>query len=244
MKKTVFISGSNRGIGKAMVYAFIKSGYNVVAHARKRDEVLEKEYASVAEENGALIHSVYFDLLDSDAMKSQLMQLRKEKIEIDVLVNNAGVAHGGLFQMTSISTIRDVFNVNFFSHLELTQALLRPMIKKGNACIINVASISGLDSKAGNCAYGTSKAAIIAWTRTLASELGGLGVRVNAIAPGLTDTRMAEQMEEQAGISMISDSAMKRLARTEEIAKVAVFLASEEASFVNGEIIRVDGGMS
>ena len=147
MKRTVFISGSNRGIGKAMVYAFVKAGYNVVAHSRKKDEVLEKEYVSIAEENNVMIRFVYFDMLDLNAMKEQISKLRKEKIEVDTLVNNAGVAHGGLFQMTSINTIRDVFDVNFFSHLELTQTLLRPMVKNKRGCIINIASISGfLDS--------------------------------------------------------------------------------------------------
>ena len=242
MRKTVFISGSNRGIGKAMVYAFIKAEYNVVAHSRKKDEVMEKEYASIAGENGVTVYHLYFDMLDSDDMKNSIKQLRKENIEVDVLVNNAGIAHGGLFQMTSIDTIRNVFDVNFFSHLELTQSLLRPMVKKGKGCIINMASISGLDSKAGNCAYGTSKAAMIAWTKTLASELGPQGIRVNAIAPGLTDTGMAAQMEEQAGISMLRDSAMRRLAKPEEIANIAVFLASDEATFINGEVIRADGG--
>lgn len=244
MGGTVFISGSNRGIGKAMVHAFTKAGYNVVAHSRKRDEALEKEYASIAKEKGVTIYTLHFDMLDLDAMKNSIKQLRKEKIEIDILVNNAGIAHGGLFQMTSVDTIRNVFDVNFFSHLELTQALLRPMVKKGKGCIINIASISGLDSKAGNCAYGASKAALIAWTKTLASELGARGIRVNAIAPGLTDTGMATQMEDQAGISMLRESALQRLAKPEEIANIAVFLASEEASFINGEVIRADGGKS
>ena len=188
------------------------------------------------------IKPIYFDCTDSQQMKKAVKSILSEKKPIDVLVNCAGVAHGGFFQMTSIETIKRVFDVNFFSMLELTQMVLRPMIRQKSGSIINLASISGMDSRAGNCAYGTSKAAVISWTKTLASELGELGIRVNAIAPGLTDTNMAKQMEEKAGMEMISNSVMNRLVRPEEIANIAVFLASDEASIINGQIIRADGG--
>ena len=144
--------------------------------------------------------------------------------------------------MTPISKIREVFDVNFFAHIELTQLLLRWIAKCGKGSIVNIASISGIDLKVGNCAYGVSKAAMIAFTKTLAAECGPLGVRVNAICPGLTATDMGAQMEEKAGKEMIARSAMNRLGRPEEIARTAVFLASDDASFVNGQIVSVDGG--
>lgn len=242
MRKTVMITGANRGIGSAMLRAFVAKGCDVVAHARKASPEFEEKLRQIGAEYGVSVTPVYFDVTDADAMKAAVREMTKNGIQVDVLVNNAGVAHGGLFQMTSVSKVKEVFEINFFSYLTLTQLLLRPMVKRKSGCIINMASISGLDSKAGNCAYGTSKAAVIAWTRTLAAELGGAGIRVNAIAPGLTDTGMAAQMEEQAGITMVRDSAMNRLAHPEEIANVAVFLASEEASFINGQVLRVDGG--
>ena len=144
--------------------------------------------------------------------------------------------------MTSLAKIREVMDINLFSHMELTQLLARYIQRCGKGSIINISSISGLDLQAGNCAYGVSKAALIAFTRTLAAEIGPLGVRVNAICPGLTDTEMAGLMEAQAGKKMVERSVMNRLGKPEEIAAMAVFLASDAASFVNGEVIRVDGG--
>jgi 3-oxoacyl-[acyl-carrier protein] reductase len=144
--------------------------------------------------------------------------------------------------MTSLRTIREVFNTNFFAPVELTQLLIRRLIKQQNGTVINVASIAGLDLNEGNIAYGVSKAALIAATKTLAAELGGVGVRVNAIAPGLTDTEMSQMMESRAACQMIERSAMKRKATKEEIVDVFIFLASDASRFLNGQVIRVDGG--
>lgn len=238
----VLITGSNGGIGRALTEAFASSGYNIIAHELNESNPHTEFLKSIEQQYNVSVRPTYFDLTNSEEMKAEVRKLIKDKVDIDVLVNCAGIAHGGLFQMTSMDTIRKVFDINFFSMMELTQLLLRPMVRRKSGCIINFSSISGLDSKAGNCAYGTSKAAVIAWTKTLASELAPLGIRVNAIAPGLTDTNMAKQMEDKAGAAMISDSAMNRLGRPEEIANVALFLASDKASFVNGQVIRVDGG--
>jgi len=179
-------------------------------------------------------------MLDTAAMKERVKELKKDKIVIDALINNAGIAHGGLFQMTPVSDIKKVFDVNLFAQMELTQLVLKIMAKE-NAAIVNVASVAGVDMKGGNSAYGVSKAAMIAWTKVLQTELRGK-VRVNAVAPGLTETDMATLMEKQAGLSMVQNSLMKRMAKPEEIANVAVFLASYKSSFINGQVIRVDGG--
>ncbi len=240
--KTVFITGTNRGLGKAFVEEFAKNGVNVIAHARKDSSEFRVLCSELEKKCGVKVMPLFFDLTDSAAMKSTVRELIASKIPIDVLVNNAGIAHGGLFQMTAMAKVREVFNVNLFAQMELTQHLFRYMIKGGGGSIVNIASISGLDLKVGNCAYGVSKAALIAFTKTLAAECGATGLRVNAICPGLAVTDMGAQMDERAGREMIARSAMNRLAKPEEIARVAVFLASDDASFVNGQIISVDGG--
>ena len=240
--KTAFITGTNRGLGEAFVVEFAKNGANVLAHARRETPEFLVKIDEISRKYGVSITPVFFDMTDSDAMKKGVRAIIAAKIPVDVLVNNAGIAHGGLFQMTAISKIREVFDINLFSHMELTQLFLRYMIKNGGGSIINVASITGEDLNIGNCAYGVSKAAMIAFTKTLAAETASLGVRVNAVSPGLTETDMAAQMEENASKRMISESAMKRLAKPEEVAKMILFLATDNASFINGQIIRVDGG--
>jgi len=239
--KTALVTGSNRGIGRAIVERFAEQGATIWAHARKETPEFVAALAELAARHSVEIKPVYFDVTDTHAMKAAIRAILAAR-PIDVLVNNAGVAHGGLFQMTPLAKVREVFDINFFAPLALAQAVVAPMRKKGGGSIINLASIAGLDLAAGNVAYGTSKAALIAATRTLAAELGPLNIRVNAIAPGLTDTDMATQMEKKAGADMVERSAFKRLAKPTEIADTAVYLASDLAAFVTGQVLRVDGG--
>lgn len=240
--KTAFITGTARGLGKAFVAEFAKNGVNIIAHARSETPEFLETIHNISDKYKVSITPVFFDMTNSDAMKKAIRVIISSKKPVDILINNAGVAHGGLFQMTAMSKIREVFDINLFSHMELTQLFLRYMIKSGGGSIVNIASITGQDLNVGNCAYGVSKAAMIAFTKTLAAETALSGVRVNAVAPGLTDTDMAFLMEENAFRQMISNSAMKRLAKPDEISKIVTFLASDAASFVNGQIIRMNGG--
>ncbi len=240
--KTALVTGSNGGLGKAFVAELAKDGANVIAQARKDMPEFRAFLAETAAEYAVSVVPVFFDLLDSDSMKAEVRKLVADKVPLNVLVNCAGMAHGGLFQMTSMAKIREVFDVNLFAHMELTQALFRYMIRNKPASIINLSSLLAFDLPAGECAYGVSKAALAAFTKTLAAEGGPLGVRVNAVAPGLIDTPMAKLMTKDAGDRMVSDSAMKRLGLPEEVAKVVAFLASDDASFVNGQIVKINGG--
>lgn len=242
MCRTAFITGTNRGIGLAITKEFAVRGYNIIAHARKYSDEHKEKMGLIAQECHVEIKTIYFDMADSDGMKGAIKELLRNKVPIDVLVNSAGVAKYGSFSMLPISTIREVFDTNFFGHLELTQLLLRSMIKNKKGAIINISSIAGIDTDKGNSAYGTSKAALISWTKVLAAEVASYNIRVNAVAPGMADTDMALLLKDEDREKMISESSMKRMVQPEEVAKVVAFLASDDASFINGEVIRIDGG--
>ncbi len=241
--QTALVTGANGGIGRKIIERFCQEGCQVYAHLRKeRTEFLD--FAREMEQKyGTAVSCIYFDITDEEAVKKAIAALVKDKVTIDILVNNAGVAHGGLLQMTSLKEIRAVFEVNFYAVAQMMQLVSRMMSRNGGGSIVNIASVSGLELDAGNCAYGTSKAAVIALTRTTAKELASQNIRVNAVAPGLTDTVMAQLMEEKAGQAMVRQTAFNRLAKPEEIADAVLYLASGQSSFVTGQVLRVDGGM-
>jgi len=241
--KVALITGCNRGIGKAIVEKFAMSGADIYACARKETPELNIFLDEVSKKYNVDVERIYFDLTDENQIKESLKILLTEKRKIDILVNNAGIAHGGLLQMTSLSKMKEVFEVNFFSQILIIQMISKLMMRQKEGSIINLASVAGIDSFAGYSAYGSSKAALIYTTKTLSKELAPYNIRINAIAPGLTETDMAVQMEKKAKEIMVGDSAMNRLAKPEEIANMALFLASDLSSFVNGQVLRVDGGM-
>jgi len=240
--KNIIITGANRGIGKAILEKFAENQCNIWACARSKNEEFERKIEEIAIANSVSITPVYFDLSSEESIKEGFKQIFKEKRPIDILVNNAGIGHSALFQMTSMSKVREVFEVNIFAMMELTQLVLKVMTRQKYGSIINIASIAGLDAYSAHCAYSASKAAVIAFTRSLAAELAMQGIRVNAIAPGGTETDMIAIFKEKADGNLLKNAAMNRLAKPEEIANVALFLASNESSFVNGQVIRVDGG--
>ena len=230
--KVAVVTGGSRGIGRSICELFADEGAHVIA-LYKTNFNYEK----------ANVEGYKADVcLDSDIEKLKEFILNKYG-KIDILVNNAGIAHGGFLQMTSLSTIKDVFEINFFSQLLIIQIVSKLMMRNKSGSIINMSSIAGLDAYPGYSAYGSSKAALIYATKTLAKELAPFNIRINAVAPGLTETDMATQMEDKAKDIMVGDSAMKRLAQPQEIANMALFLASDLSSFVNGQVMRVDGGM-
>jgi 3-oxoacyl-[acyl-carrier protein] reductase len=242
--KLAFITGSNRGIGYSILEKFASEGCNIIAHSRTYNEDFSNKLKSLENKYNITIKNLNFDLLDRELMKAEVYKIFKNKIPIDILVNSAGIIHGGLFQMSPVKDIRKVFDVNFFSLLELTQLISKYMtrFKKGN--IINISSVAGLDLSAGNCAYGTSKAAVIAFSKTLSSELNSYGIRVNVVAPSLTNTDMAfskEASKERESL-LNSNKPFERMANPSEISDAVFFLASENSKFINGQVLRVDGG--
>jgi 3-oxoacyl-[acyl-carrier protein] reductase len=242
-RKTVMITGCNRGIGKEAVRLFAERGYNLICCIRKENEAFSAFITELIENNKIDADILYFDMSDEDSIKEALKPILKERRQIDVLINNAGIATGGFLQMTSMKQLKEVFQINYFSHVLITQLITKLMMRQKSGCIVNMGSVAGLDNFAGYTAYGASKAAMMSFTRTIARELAPYNIRVNAIAPGLTDTGMAGQMEEKAWKEMVARTDMNRLGKPNEIAQMMLFLASEEASFITGQVYRVDGGM-
>lgn len=242
--RNVLITGCNRGIGKQMVEGFAKEGATVIAHARKSTDEFSKFIEGLEAKYGTSIIPVYFDLDNEDEIKSAIKAIIIMVKRIDILVNNAGmVGANSLFHMTRIEDMKKVFNVNFFAPMLITQMVSRVMMKYKSGSIINIASVAGLDGDPAQLEYSTSKAAIICATKKLAIELGTYGIRVNAVAPGRTDTDMLDHMSDETEKETENRSIIKRRAKPQEIVEVVIFLASDKSSFVTGQTWRVDGGM-
>lgn len=241
--KNAIVTGSNRGMGKEIIKRFANDGINIWACARSKSQEFEDSLHILAEQNNVWIKPVYFELASEEEIKAGFKEIYKEKKNIDILVNNAGMANVGAFEMMTVSKMHEMFQVNIYAPIILTQYVLKRMKPQKSGVIINIASVSGLDSLSGNAVYGATKGGVIALTRCLSAEFGEFGIRVNAVAPGSTDTDMLDSFRAISGEGLNERSAMKRIGQPNEVANVVAFLASDDASYVNGQIIRVDGGM-
>ena len=242
--KTAIITGSNRGIGKNILQLFAENGANIIACARMETPDFIEFIKLMEDKFDVLIMPVYFDLENVEEIKRAVSDIVKLKLRIDILVNNAALANGAYFQMTSMNELERMMKINFSSQIYFTQGISRYMARFKSGSIINMGSIAGLLGDAGTLSYGSSKAALIFATKIMATELGQYNIRVNIIAPSVTKTEMYDQMEENARNKLIESSAFKRSAEPIEVANVALFLASDLSTFVNGQTIRVDGGIT
>ena len=189
------------------------------------------------------ITPVYFDLSRQKEIKYCIEKINTISDKIEIIVNNAGVNQVSLFQMTPIEKMKEIFDINFFSHLQLTQKLMKIMIKNKKGSIINISSNAAVECDVGRSGYAASKAALIAFTKVLSKELGSFNIRVNAVAPGLTNTSMmGKDISKKIIDEAIKKVALKRPAEPEEISDVVAFLASDLSSYVTGEVIFVRGG--
>lgn len=241
--KNAIITGARSGIGLATLQLFAKNGCNCWAVIHRDDEDFLNKIHQLEEECKVWIKPVYMELDNSDSIKAGIKEIVEEKLSIDILVNAAGiVSPNRLFSMTKMEDIRRVMEVNFFSAIELTQLVCRSMMRQRSGSIVNIASIAAWGEDTSQMEYAVSKAALVIATKKLARELGSAGIRVNAVAPGLTQTKMLDVLEAEAEEQIKKGLGMHRFGTPEEIAEVCLFLASDKSSYVTGETIKVDGG--
>lgn len=242
--KTAVITGSNRGIGRKILEIFSENGAEVIACTRNLDKEFIQYTKKIYSKTNKLIYPVELDLKNEESVKQATKKIASLNKKIDILVNNAGAIFTGIFQMTSISKLREIFEINFFSQTIFVQSVSKLMIKNKSGSIIYISSSSAIDANEGRSAYSSSKSAINAQAKTLSRELGNFNIRVNSIAPGLTDTDMMKNNTPQNVIDDVTKTIpLKRVASPLEIANVALFLASDLSTYLTGQTIRVDGGM-
>jgi 3-oxoacyl-[acyl-carrier protein] reductase len=242
--KTAVVTGCRKGIGRAVLDLFAANGADLFACVRTGDDDLVRHIDKLSDTFGVNIKLVEFDLRDPAATTAAARKIVEENRNVSVLVNNAAMMHSALLQMTSLEKMQEVFAVNFFHQVAFTQGLVRHMAKSKNASIINISSTAAIDGNSGRSAYASSKGALLTATRVMAREFADLGIRVNAIAPGLTATdMMAESTAQNAREEFVQKTMLKRIAEPIEIANVCLFLASELSSYVTGQVLRVDGGL-
>lgn len=243
LNKVVCITGADGGIGREITKKFASEGATLILTSIAESQTYSDFVAELESDFKVEVHPFFFDLSDEEAIKEGLKAIKALKLKINVLINNAGMPHLAIVPFTKLADLKKVFQVNYFAQFQITQGLLGSMVKDGSGAILNAASIAGIDGDPGNAVYGATKASMILFTKVLSKELAPQGIRVNAVAPGLTSTPFADAMGDKAKASMEQISSMGRLATPKEIANTYFFLASDEASFINGQVIRVDGGV-
>ena len=242
--KNAVITGCSRGIGKNILEIFSENGANVLACIRTLDDSYRSYLKDLEKKFNNKIIPIQFDLTNDTQIKDAANNILSSGLEVDILVNNAALIHTSLFQMTTLKKIKEIFEVNFFSQTIFTQYILKSMIKNKNGSIVYIASSSALDGNLGRSAYSASKAATIAQAHTLSRELGIYNIRVNSIAPGLTNTDMMKKNHKEDKLKeVISQTSLKRIADPKEIANIVLLLSSDLTSYITGQTIRADGGM-
>jgi len=241
--KNIVITGCNKGIGKSTLEDFAKQGANIFACVRSSSIEFKRFTSSIKKKYKVNIYIIKLDLSKKSSISNCVNEIYKISKNIDVLVNNAGILFNSLFLMTSEKQLNEMFQVNYFSQVYLTQIISRGMTKNKKGNIIFVSSTSGINGDYGRFAYSSSKAAILSAVKALSKELSHYNIRVNAVSPGLTETDlMLSNTKENIIKSEIEKISLKRIANTKEISSVILFLASKESSYINGQNIIIDGG--
>jgi 3-oxoacyl-[acyl-carrier protein] reductase len=242
-EKVILITGSAQGIGRAIALRFAKAGAKIALNdIEAQKENLEKVKKEI-EELGTEAKYYFADVSKYEEVERMVKEIEKDFGKLDVLVNNAGIIKDRTLAKMTLDEWKAVIEVNLTGTFNCTKAAL-PLIVANQGCIINISSIVGERGNFGQTNYSASKAGIIGFTKSLAKELGRFGVRVNAVSPGFIETKIVESVPENIKLAVKQLTALGRFGKPEEVANVVFFLATEEASFITGEIIHADGGLA
>lgn len=240
--KTILITGAARGIGYATALKAAQLQWTVVLNGRNESTLLKiKEELETL--YGATVYFITYDVTDVDAVKKAFIWIKKNIGHLDAVVNNAGIMNDSLIGMLKPDELQKTLEVNTSAAIYHMQFASRVMLKQKSGSIINVSSIMGRFGNAGQIAYSTSKSALIGATYSAAKELASVGIRVNAVAPGYIETDLTRDYSDDMKKQTIAQIKMGRAGKAEEVAEVIMFLASDAASYVTGQVIGVDGGM-
>ena len=236
--KNAIVTGSTRGIGRAVAQALADAGARVAVVGRDKSKASE-----IANQVGNGAQGFGCDVADTAQVSQLIADVEKEFGGIDILVNNAGITRDNLVMRLKDEDWDEVLNANLRGAFAAIRAVSRGMMKKRSGRIINMASVVGLNGNKGQANYAASKAGLIALTKSVAKELGSRGILVNAIAPGFIETEMTDAMTPEARSALNGLIPLERLGKPEDVASAVVFLASDHASYITGQVLVVDGGM-
>jgi 3-oxoacyl-[acyl-carrier protein] reductase len=240
--KTALITGASKGIGLAVAELFAKEGADLILFSRNL-EALDKVKNELQEKYQVTIRIFSVDVRKKNTIEAAFEELYSNKIFFDILVNNAGIMIDATLQMVKDDIIQAIYETNVFGTIHCSQLSLKSFLRKRGGSIVNLSSIIGTNGNSGQTIYGSSKTAVIGFTKSLSKELAPLNIRVNALAPGFIDTDMTKGMDPKFYEKNIASIGMRKLGKPEDVAKAALFLASDLSSYVTGQIIGVDGGM-
>lgn len=244
MGNVAFITGATRGIGRQIAITLAKNGFDIALNYRSQNEELEniKKEIEIENENVKCL-AVQGDISSFESAEEMVNKIIEEFGKIDVLVNNAGITKDMLLMRMKKEDFESVIDVNLVGTFNVTKNVIPFMMKQRSGRIINISSVVGISGNAGQTNYSASKAGIIGFTKSLAKEVGSRNILVNAVAPGFIETQMTDVLKDEVKEEIAKQIPLKRMGTTQDVANVVKFLASEESSYITGQVIQVDGGM-